>query len=117
MTLETILLLGWLTACARLEGVDPAFAAAVFHIESRSATQEFRFGPLGRAGKYLGPAGINRCFRAKWDIDNWRVNAWVGVRALRGRDERRVLQRYNASFTEAYYRAVLAAKRKYRDRF
>lgn len=118
MDLTTAILLAWITACAHVEHVDPAFAAAVFHVESRTATQEFRFGPMGRRGQYIGPAGIDKCFRDKYDIDCWPVNVLVGVRALRAhrreRTERAILRRYNANFNQAYYRAVMVAKKKYR---
>ena len=71
-----------------------------------------RIGPLGRKRKYYGPMGINRCFLARWPVDNCYVNVMVGARALRGNDKRRVLKRYNAAFTEAYYRAVMACYRQ-----
>jgi len=112
MSLPAALLLAWMQACATLYGVEPEFALAVATIESR-----LQCGPLGRKGTYCGPMGIHKCFRAKWDIDNPFVNIAVGVRALKGRDQRRVLQRYNASFNEAYWRAVQSCRRQYqRDR-
>jgi hypothetical protein len=112
VNLPTALLLAWLQACAAINGVEPEFALAVAAIESR-----LQCGPLGRSGTYYGPMGIHKCFKAKWDIEDPYVNIAVGVSALRGRDQRRVLKRYNASFNEAYWRAVQAARRQYqRDR-
>jgi hypothetical protein len=107
------LLLAWLQACALTYGVEPEFAWAVARVESGvPGGAEIRCGPLGRSGKYYGPMGINRCFKAKWPIDNAFVNVEVGVKALRGADKRRVLQRYNAAFNEAYFRAVMAVYRQ-----
>ena len=108
MNLASALLIAWIRTCAAHYGVDPEFAQAVAIVESRPAGggMEMRCGPLGRAGKYYGPMGINRCFKSKWPIDNPFVNVEVGVKALRGNDMRRVLKRYNASFTEAYFRTI-----------
>lgn len=104
--------MAWLQACAATHGVEPEFALAVATVESR-----LQCGPLGSKGTYYGPMGIHKCFRAKWDIANPFVNIAVGVKALKGRDQRRVLQRYNASFNEAYFRAVQSCRRQYqRDR-
>jgi hypothetical protein len=84
-------------------GADPDFCVAVATIESR-----LKCGPLGKSGRFIGPMGIAKCFRAKWDIDDPATNIEVGVRALRGADKRRVLRRYNTAFSEGYYRAVMA---------
>ncbi len=110
-------LLAWMQACAGVYGVEPEFAYAVARVESGvPGGVEIRCGALGRAGKYYGPFGIHRDFRRRWPIDEPFTNVAVGVKALRGRDKRRVLRRYNAEFSEAYYRAVMAiyrqAKRK-----
>ena len=111
--LPLALLLAWFQACALTYGVEPEFAWAVARVESGApGGAEIRCGPLGRSGKYYGPMGINRCFKAKWPIDNAFVNVEVGVKALRGADKRRVLQRYNAAFDEAYFRAVMAIYRQ-----
>jgi hypothetical protein len=111
--LATALLLAWLKACALIYGVEPEFAWAVARVESGGpGVDEIRCGPLGRTGKYYGPFGIHREFRRRWPIDNPYVNVEVGVKALRGRDKRQVLKRYNASFDEAYYRAVMAIYRQ-----
>ena len=111
--LPLALLLAWLQACALTYGVEPEFAYAVARVESGvPGLAEIRCGPLGRSGKYYGPMGINRCFKEKWPIDDPYINVVVGVKALRGADKRRVLQRYNAAFNEAYYRAVMATYRQ-----
>jgi hypothetical protein len=109
----TALLMAWLKACALTYGVEPEFAWAVARVESgRPGAAEIRCGPLGRTGKYYGPFGIHREFKRRWPIDNPYVNVEVGVKALRGADKRRVLRRYNASFDESYYRAVMALYRQ-----
>lgn len=111
--LATTLLLAWMKACALTYGVEPEFAYAVARVESGGqGVTEIRCGPLGRSGTYYGPFGIHRDFRRRWPVDDPFVNVEVGVKALRGRDKRRVLQRYNASFNEAYYRAVMAIYRQ-----
>ena len=97
--------------------VEPAFAIAVVHIESRSGDREFRVGKIGR--RHYGPMGIDRSFLSKWPIDRLETNIAVGVRALRGvgssrvRQERR-LKRYNASCTPGYLREVRRATERYR---
>jgi hypothetical protein len=104
-------LLAWMQACSLHYGVEPEFAYAVARVESGTRTEALRFGRLGRS-RYYGPMGINRCFLARWPIDDPYVNVEVGVKALRGADKRRVLKRYNAAFDEAYYRAVMATYRQ-----
>jgi len=118
INLTTALLVAWLRACALTYSVDPEFAQAVAIVESRPAGggMEMRFGPLGRSGKYYGPMGVNRCFLGKWPINNPFVNVQVGVMALRGADKRRVLRRYNASFTEAYYQEILRVERRLKEK-
>jgi hypothetical protein len=101
-------LVSYIARCARAHGVDPGFAVAVATIESR-----LQCGPLGRRGTYLGPMGIHKTFRARWNIDNPWVNVEVGVKALRGRDQVKVLRRYNASFSPAYLKAVRQVQRAY----
>jgi len=93
--------------------VSPAFALAVAHVESGTASQEFRVGLLGAT--YYGPMGIHKCFLNRWPIDDFRENIRVGVKALRGRNLRHILKRYNAAFTESYWRAVKSAERRYRQ--
>jgi hypothetical protein len=84
----------------------------VARIESGTRTEYLRCGPLGRTGKYYGPFGIHRDFLKRWKVDNPYINVQVGVKALKGQDKRRVLRRYNDSFDEAYYRAVMAVYRQ-----
>ena len=104
-------LLTWLHLCALKYNVDPGLAYGVMIIESRG-----QCGELGRKGTFIGPMGIHKCFRSKWDIDNPYTNIEVGVRALRGDDERRVLRRYNTAFNMAYYKAVKQVQRDYNRR-
>jgi hypothetical protein len=99
--------------------VDPPFALAVFHIESRIGNQEFRVGPMGR-GTFYGPAGIHKSFLKDrgWPINTLEGNIRVGVRALQGtgvsRDKQvRRLHRYNAVCDSRYVGAVMRAKAKY----
>ena len=112
--ITTAALLIFMQTCCQHFGVDYPFAHGVATVESGCKVNEVRVGPLGSKGKFIAPFGINKCFRDKWDIDNPYINIVVGVRALRGRDQRHVLQRYNAEFNEAYYRAVMACARQYR---
>jgi hypothetical protein len=112
--LLSALLLAWLTACAQVHGVDPAFAQAVMITESRpagGADLEFRVGRLGKS-RYFGPFGIEKSFLKKWDIANPFVNVEVGVKALRGKDQTQVLRRYNPTATLAYIREVRRLTRK-----
>ena len=115
--LGTLLIVGLIRVYASFYGVEPEFALAVAHVESGTAAQEFRVGPLGKKGTYAGPFGLHRAYcRERFGIDplDPETNVAIGVRALRGADQRRVLQRYNRSFGEAYWRAVLAARAHYR---
>lgn len=105
------LLVAWIRSCALVYGVDPEFAVAVAHVESRVPGQYLRVGRLGRS-RYFGPFGIHQDFRKKWPVEDPWVNCLIGVRALRGRDKRKVLRRYNAEFNESYYRAVMRAAGK-----
>ena len=106
-------LLAWMQVCSAHYGIEPEFVYAVARIESGvPGGPRIRIGPLGRKRKYYGPMGINRCFLARWPVDNCYVNVMVGARALRGRDKRRILKRYNASFDEAYYQAIMACYRQ-----
>jgi hypothetical protein len=105
----------YLQICCAIHGVDPAFALAVAHVESRGQGQEFRFGPLGKKGQYYGPFGIDKSFQGRWgDLADPRVNIEVGVRALRGKDKLRVLRRYNRESSRAYEAAVMAKYRQLR---
>lgn len=111
--LSALLLKVWIAVCAAHWGVDPSFALAVAHIESRLPGRvEFRCGPLP-GGTFYGPFGIHRCFLKRWPIDNVLVNCWYGVRALRGGNKKKVLRRYNAEFDRAYWLAVRRAEEKY----
>lgn len=111
------LLLAWMASCAQVYGVDPHFAQAVAIVESRPAhgpELAMRCGRLGKS-RYYGPMGIEKSFLKRWAINDPFVNIQVGVMALRGADKRRVLKRYNASFTEAYYREVRRIERRLKE--
>ena len=114
MSITTTLLLAWLYTCSTQYGVEPAFARAVMEVESGlPGVAAFRVGPLGRKGTYIGPMGIHKQFRRKWDIDDPYENIRVGVAALRG-DKMKVLQRYNTACDVGYVKAVFSKYRKYK---
>jgi len=102
--------------------VDPNFALAVAMVESGVPGElQLRFGRLGKS-KYYGPFGIHRCFN-KWglDLSNPYVNAWIGIRALRGvgksrKKQIRRLRKYNASFDWSYWRAIKSIERRNKKR-
>lgn len=114
-----IVIKGLICAYALENGIEPAFAMAVAHIESRFGGKEFRVGLMG-GSRYFGPMGIHRCFKKRWPIDQPETNIKVGCWALRGvgsnvSRQRSRLKRYNASFNCGYWRAVRGAVRKYRE--
>ena len=107
------MIVAWTIHYAAQYGVDPAFALAVAHVESRSKNQEFRIGLLGK--KWYGPYNIHKDFIHRWpEITTIPGNCKVGVRALRGGSPRAVLKRYNKAFNNAYFCAVIKEARKYR---
>lgn len=94
--------------------VEPEFVAAVMRNES-----EFKCGPLGKKGTYIGPGGINKCFRKKWDIDDPVENIRVVVMSLQNTesDEAKVrrLKRYNKKWWEnRYIPDVMTTYRQYK---
>jgi len=97
----------WLKAVAITYGIQPEFALAVARIESGTKTQEYRIGPMGK-GTYYGPLGIHKDFLKKWPINNPYMNILIGVKALQGKDQVRVLRRYNKTCDQAYLKAVFA---------
>ena len=98
--------LSFVKVTAERYGVEPAFALAVAEVESSCKGKRFRFGKMGRT--YYGPMGIHRCFLSRWDISDLYINTEVGIRALsRCGDRRKLLKKYNAEFTESYYKRVL----------
>jgi hypothetical protein len=108
---------------SKVFNVDPAFALAVFHIESRVGGQEFRKGRVGSkksGGPFYAPANIHYSYLKDrgWPIDTLEGNVMVGVRALQGtgysrESQIRRLRRYNASYNGAYGCQVMKAKAKY----
>lgn len=112
--LSIFLLKIWIVTCSAYWNVEPSFALAVAHIESRlPGKEEFRCGKMGST--FFGPFGIHKCFKKRWPIDNPLVNCWIGVRALRGRNKKKILKRYNAKFDQAYWLAIKRAKKKYKN--
>lgn len=118
------LLIAWIKFCAIHWGVDPAFALAVAHIESRvPGEQEFRIGKMSKS--FYGPFGIHKCFLKQpidgvvYPIDEWPINVWIGCRALRGvktkAGARKRLRTYNATFNQGYWKAIKVAWGKYDD--
>lgn len=90
-------------------GVNPHYCLAVAHVESRDLknNMEFRVGRLGKS-KYYGPMGIHQDFR-KLRPEVLENNIVAGVRAL----GRVPLERYNASCTQAYKKAIRHFTKKY----
>lgn len=105
----------WTIFYSNTYGVDPAFALAVAHIESRTHTQEFRTGLL--CNKWYGPYNIHKDFKHRWpNIDTIQGNCQVGVMALRGSSPRKILKKYNAEFNEAYYQEIMKATKMYKEK-
>ena len=103
----------WIGSIAQAYGVCPSFAQAVAVVESRPAGTEIalRVGPIG-GGRFYGPFAIHKDYLKRWPIDVPWINCVVGVRALRGKDKKRVLQRYNRSWTPAYHAEVMRIKKQ-----
>lgn len=76
-------------------------------VESRGRGQVFRVGPIGRGGEFIGPFGLNRCFRKKWPIDDLKTNIERGCIALQGGNKLHVLKRYNTKCNDAYVYKVM----------
>ena len=112
--LKTILIC-WLHACSLTHGVSPHFAEAVIYVESRPAgtEMEIRLGELG--GKVVGPMNIVKCYTKCANIYNPFINILIGVGALRGKDQVRVLCRYNKKFSWSYFREIKRIERKLND--
>lgn len=98
----------WLSFCCTVHQVDYPFAAAVMQIESGiPGALPFRLGHIGE--RYWGPFCIDDDYRRGkwcWPVDDWRVNVWYGVQALKGKDHLHILHRYNPKATRAYLKAV-----------
>lgn len=109
--LTKVIIHGYILYACQKYGVDPNFAKAVAHIESRKGQEEFRIGRLGHS-RYFGPFGIEQSFLKRWPIDDYLTNIEIGCRALRGPQER-VLRRYNTSYSPDYAKAVRMAQREY----
>ena len=104
--------LHYVKQCSEKYGVDPNFALAVAECESSCKGKRFRFGKMGQS-KYYGPFGIHRCFLSRWDIANPFINTEVGIRALaRYKDKRKSLKKYNAAFSEGYWKRIKQLERQ-----
>jgi len=106
------LILALITVIALDQGVDPEFARNVAKVESScpKTGAQVRIGRLGKS-KFYGPMGIHKDFKKKWDIENPVCNIVIGVKALRGRNKRKILKRYNPKADAAYFMAVLGKGR------
>ena len=105
----------WLAFCCNVHQVDLNFAAAVMRVESGiPGVCEFRTGHL--PPHHWGPMNVDDCFRGQpwgWKVEEWHTNIWYGVRALRGKNRRAILQNYNRKCNPAYINAVLRLARQY----
>jgi hypothetical protein len=110
--ITSIMICAMIEAAAIAHGVDPAFCKAVARIESGTKTQQFRVGRLGQS-KYFGPFGIHQDFIRLWSVDDLETNIEVGVKALRGKDKRAVLKRYNPKFNHKYYSEIMKLTKQY----
>lgn len=92
--------------------------------ESGTKTKYLRFGRLGKTGFY-GPFGINIlcCKGKRYDPNNWYVNTWLGIKALRGTKgasrakKRKTLMNYNkdrGQKFEDYFKAVIRTEKELR---
>jgi hypothetical protein len=107
LTLETLLLLLWLQACAQFYKVEPEFVKAVADVEC-NMIKGFKTGPIDKRGKYIGPMGIHKDFERTYDIRNPYTNIALGCRALaRSKDRKKALRKYNKEFNMAYYNSVM----------
>lgn len=108
--MSELLLILWINFYSIQYGVDPHFSHAVAIVEC--GPPGIRSGPLNKKGTYIGPFGIHKDFRKKWDIDDPRENCRRGILALRGKDKIKVLRRYNPIADQKYIKAVMS---KYRE--
>jgi hypothetical protein len=113
---------------SKIFNVEPAFAISVAHVESRIGNNEFRCGLVGK-GRFYAPFNIHRNFSKKWgvNLNCLDTNIKYGCRSLSmiktkkgcihvGSDlqlQKRRLMTYNATFNGEYWKAIVAAKRKY----
>lgn len=116
---QNLLIRAWCSAYALRYGIEPAAAMSVAKIESSKGKQEFRTGLVGR---YYLPMGIYKGCRIP-GVADLETNIRVGVSALarygpirNDADLRRSLKRYNASFDESYWRAIVQARNHYRQK-
>jgi hypothetical protein len=112
-----------LVSCVKMHSatfnVEPAFVAAVLQNESG---KNWKCGPLGKKGTFVGPGGIKRIFQGKHGLniydpsDNIKLVA-MSFQGLRGSDGAKVarLKKYNPLWRQNnYLRDVMAAYRGYK---
>lgn len=107
-------LLLWMLLCCTEYNTDPAIPLAVMKMESN-----FKVGPLGKKGTFIGPGGIHKMYRSKWDIDDPKENIRIVVRAFSNkRTEPQIIARlktYNKTWwKDNYIRDVMRTYRQYR---
>lgn len=108
-------LLFWLVQVCAIYDVPPALPLAVMRMESGP---HFKCGPLGKRGQFIGPGGIDKSFRVKWNIDDPKENIRLVVAAFAGKKtEAQIVKRikkYNPKWKENnYLRDVLICYRSY----
>jgi hypothetical protein len=114
----------WMEEAAKKYDINPNFLKAVAHIETRKGRQKYRIGWIGKRtkrypGTYCGPMAIHYYKMDQGvNIEDPRVNIFVGARALGGvgsdqAAQRKRLTKYNASFDSRYWRAIKQAERKF----
>lgn len=116
MTLETLLLLAWLKACAITYNLPPEFVKAVADVEGSG----FHTGPLNMSKTLWGPMGINiKCCVP--GTRNPYINIIIGVQALikHGATSnpltwKKALRKYNTKFTMSYYNSIMRRYRVYK---
>lgn len=107
----TTWLLIWLHFVCAAFHVNPQFAKAVMAAESGNACHEYRWGRLGNS-PFWGP-GIRGRYHHGLDAASPWQSITLCVRALQGKNYRRVLQRYYGPGMPAhYYKAVMAKMRQ-----
>lgn len=111
------ILLAWTIQCCTINNVEPAFVLAVMKMESN-----FKCGPLGKKGTYVGPGGLHKDFRTEWNIDDPKENIRVTVASLKNTQSKEAkvkrLKRYNKTWWKGeYIPSVLKQYSYYKRRF
>lgn len=93
--------------------VEPAMPLAIMKLESN-----FKCGPLGKKGTFIGPGGLHKDYRKKFKIDDPNENIRVTVASFEGVvGEQAFIERvksYNPEWRKNnYLRDLLKAYRAY----